>query len=38
MLKDNMIVYFEDKNDGETFLRVCKLIAYILDENEKFKL
>jgi len=32
-----MIAYFEDEHDSETFLRLCKLIAYVLEENEKFK-
>lgn len=32
-----MRVYFEDKNDAYAFLKLCKLVAYVMEENEKFK-
>jgi len=32
-----MIVYFEDRKDAKDFLKLCKLVAYVLEENEKFK-
>lgn len=30
-----MRIYFEEGKDAYSFLRLCKLIAYILEENEK---
>jgi hypothetical protein len=32
-----MRVYFEDRKDAYAFLRLCRLIGKILEENEKFK-
>jgi hypothetical protein len=32
-----MKVYFEDEADAEAFLKLCKLVAYVMEENEKFK-
>lgn len=32
-----MRVYFSDKEDAYAFLKLCKLIAYVMDENEKFR-
>jgi hypothetical protein len=32
-----MRVYFEDRKDAYAFLRLCRMIAFVLEENEKFK-
>jgi hypothetical protein len=32
-----MIAYFEDEADAEVFLRICKLIAFMMEENERLK-
>jgi hypothetical protein len=32
-----MKIYFEDEKDAKAFLKLCKLIAYVIEENEKFK-
>jgi len=32
-----MKIYFEDKKDAEAFLRLCRIIGNIMEENEKFK-
>jgi hypothetical protein len=32
-----MKIYFEDRKDAYAFLKLCKLVAYVLEENEKFK-
>jgi hypothetical protein len=30
-----MKIYFEDREDAYSFLKLCRLIAYVLEENEK---
>jgi hypothetical protein len=32
-----MEILFEDEHDGEVFLEVCKLLAFIMEENERLK-
>jgi hypothetical protein len=32
-----MRVYFEGEADAHAFLRLCKLVAYVTEENEKFR-
>ena len=32
-----MKIYFEDDKDTENFLNLCKIIAKVIEENEKFK-
>lgn len=32
-----MKIHFEDKSDTYVFLEFCRLIAYVLEENENFK-
>jgi len=32
-----MEILFESEEDDEVFLRLCKLLACVMEENEKFK-
>jgi len=31
-----MKIYFEGEKDAEAFLRLCKIISKVIEENEKF--
>jgi hypothetical protein len=31
-------IRFEEEKDAETFLELCKIIAKVIEENEKFKI
>jgi hypothetical protein len=33
----NMEIYFKDEKDAETFLNLCKIIAKVIEKNERFK-
>jgi hypothetical protein len=30
-------IHFEEEKDAEAFLNLCKIIAKVIEENEKFK-
>lgn len=32
-----MKIYFEDENDAEAFLKLCRIVTKVMEENEKFK-
>jgi len=31
-----MRIYFEDESDAKVFLKICRIIGRIIEENEKF--